>query len=202
MTKKDGYSQVSAGVLRKLNKGDKEAFDEVYSACHRRIYGNLLKLVKSEETAREILQKVFIRLWEKREIIDPEQPVHAWLHRVAANMAIDFFRKAARDRKLKTHLIITAEKKYSHVEEDLNQKQMQSILNEAVDKLSPRRKEIFKLIKMDGKSYKQVSQMLGISVSTINDHIVKANHNIREQMGRMGINSIFLLLAAYQLLTV
>lgn len=191
--KKNRYPDVSEAVLRKLKQGDRDAFDKVYHACKERIYGNLIKLLKSEEMAREMLQKVFIRLWDKHALIDPAQPIHAWMHRIATNMVIDYFRKAARDRKLEAQLVATAEKGYSHVEEDLQHKQLQAVLNDAIEKLSPRRKEVFKLIKQEGKSYQQVSKMLGISESTINDHIVKANHSIQKQINRMGLAGVLLL---------
>lgn len=192
--RKDRYPEVSKEVLNRLKKGDKKAFDQVYHACKDRIYGNLLKLVKSEDIAREMLQKVFVRLWDKRGQIDPSRPIHAWLHRVAANMVIDYFRKVARDQKLETHLTATAEKGYSHVAEDLYYKQLQAVFDEAIEKLSPRRKQVFKLIKLEKRSYQQVSKMLGISESTINDHIVKANQSIQEQVKRMDIAGILLLL--------
>lgn len=191
--RKDQNLEISVPVLRRLNKGDKEAFDEVYHACKESIYGKLLKLVKSEDIAREMLQKVFVRLWNKREGIDPNQPVIAWLHRVAANMVVDYFRKAARDRKLEAHLTTVAEKGYSHVEEDLYYKELQSVMNKAIENLSPRRRQVFELIKIEKRSYQQVSKMLGISESTINDHIVKANQSIRERVSRMdGIKVIIL----------
>jgi RNA polymerase sigma-70 factor (ECF subfamily) len=55
-----------------------------------------------------------------------------------------------------------------------------ALLNKAIENLPPQRKEVFYLCKMEGKSYLEVSRRLGISASTINDHIVKANRAVRE----------------------
>ena len=92
----------------------------------------------------------------------------------------DFFRKATRDKKIRAQLFAAATEEYEHIETMIHRKENALLLQKAIDSLSPQRQQIFRSIKLDNKSYEEVSRLLGISVSTISDHIVKANKAIRE----------------------
>jgi RNA polymerase sigma-70 factor (ECF subfamily) len=72
--------------------------------------------------------------------------------------------------------------RYNHIEETLVSKESAGMLHQAINSLPVKRRRIFMLCKLDGKSYDEVSRQLGISTSTISDHIVKANLFIRSYM--------------------
>ncbi|MCX2680981.1 RNA polymerase sigma-70 factor [Galbibacter sp. EGI 63066] len=182
MENKRTYKDVPASVLWQLKKGDPRAFDTLYHTYKGRLYGNLLKMVKSGEIAKELLQEVFVRVWQKRHKIDPEKPVRAYLFRIAGNMAIDFFRKVARDRKLQAELTAAASAHYTHIEEELYHKDTVEYLDLAIENLPSKRRRIFQLVKLEGKTYEEVGKMLDISTSTVNDHIVKATRTVREYL--------------------
>lgn len=165
-----------------LKAGDEKAFTFFYDSYKGRLYGNLLRLVKSEEIAQELMQDTFVKLWQKRSELDSDKSVGAFLFRVAENKAIDFFRKAARDRKLEAMLVAIATEHYSHIEERIYHKETMASLELAIEKLPPQRQRIFRLIKLEGKTYDEVGQMLGLTRSTINDHIVKATRSVKEQL--------------------
>ncbi len=69
---------------------------------------------------------------------------------------------------------------YSHIEENLLFRENARLLQNAISTLSPQRRQIFELCKIQGKSYQEVGALLNISTSTINDHIVKATRSIRQ----------------------
>jgi RNA polymerase sigma-70 factor (ECF subfamily) len=167
-------------MLSLLKTGDSKAFEQLYDLYSERIYLNLLKLVKSESIAEELLQDIFVKLWEKRAIIDVKTTFRAYLFRVMENRVHDFFRKTKLDKRLHNHIISIASEKYTHIEEAVFNREASGILWQALDTLPPRRKEIFRLCKIEGKSYEEVSRELHISPSTISDHIVKATKAIRE----------------------
>ena len=77
-------------------------------------------------------------------------------------------------------MFAAATEEYEHIETMIHKKENDLLLQKAIDSLSPQRQQVFRLIKLDNKSYEEVSRQLGISVSTISDHIVKANKAIRE----------------------
>ncbi len=167
-------------LLLLLLNGNEQAFEKIYRLYSSRLYGNLLKLVKSETEAQEILQDVFLKIWENRQNIDIEKSFRSYLFKIAENKVVDFFRKVARDKKREAELISLATNEYVPVEELLQSDEKTALLQKAIDSLPPQRQQVFRLCKLEGKSYKEVSEQLGISVSTISDHIVKATKSIRD----------------------
>lgn len=169
-------------LLARLSQGDRRAFDLLYKLHSVRIYKNILRLVKQEELAEEILQDVFMKLWEKRETLTINISFKSYLFRIAQNLVMDNFRRLAFDRKLFDHLISVSTELHSSTDELIDLKGTQSLIDEAVESLSPQRKKVYLLCKIEGKSYDEVSGMLGISTSTISDHIVKATKAVREHL--------------------
>jgi len=167
-------------LLSLLKQGNEQAFEKIYNSYSSRLFGNVFKMVKSETTTQEILQDVFIKIWSNRASIDLDKSFRSYLFRIAENQVYDFFRKASRDKKIQAQLFAAATEEYEHIETIIHRKENALLLQKAIESLSPQRQQIFRLIKLDNKSYEEVSRQLGISVSTISDHIVKANKTIRE----------------------
>jgi RNA polymerase sigma-70 factor (ECF subfamily) len=176
-----------------LNEGNEAAFEELYHLYNNRLLGYLIKLVKTETFASEILQETFIKIWNNRQNINPEQSFRSYLFRISGNLVYDFFRKAARDKKLEAALINNACDKYRHVEEKFCKKEIDQLLQNAIDMLPPKRRQVFQLVKMEERSYEEVSKLLHVSTSTINDHVVKATKYIRENLERYHVTVISLL---------
>ena len=166
-------------LLLQLSNGNPVAFEKIYYLYSLKLLNALLKLVKSEEVAQEILQDVFLKVWENRKIIDPEKSFRSYLFTIAENKAYDFFRKATRDKKLYETLMVAATEHYDHIETDFFSREDTRILEMAISALPPQRQLVFRLSKLEELSYDEISKRLGISVSTISDHIVKANKSIR-----------------------
>lgn len=169
-------------LVIQLKAGDEIAFKTLYDRYSERLYGYLLKLLKIDSTAGEILQDTFVKVWTHRAQIDPQQSFRSYLFRIAENAACDFFRKAARDKRLCEKLISIASSQYKHVEEQAMVKEEVKHLYAAINALPPQRRQVFQLVKMEGKSYAEVSRELNISASTISDHIVKATHYLRQRL--------------------
>ncbi|RLJ75139.1 RNA polymerase sigma factor [Pedobacter alluvionis] len=166
-------------LLLRLQKGDQYAFEQLYRMYSKRIFINTVKLVKDEDEAQEILQDVFIRIWNKRENIDTEKPFSSYLFSIAQNLIRDFFRKAALDRKMQAAVIAQSTELYEHIESSIYFKESSALLQNAIDALPLQRKKIYTLCKVEGKSYKEVAEILGISASTVDNQLVKATQSVR-----------------------
>ena len=97
----DDYSNLSA----KIRKGDLKAFETLYQQLHGRVYQYCLGLTKSQEVAEEILQEVFIKVWTKREQLDPERSIQALIYKMTRDLSFNFLKKAARDEALQAEII-------------------------------------------------------------------------------------------------
>jgi RNA polymerase sigma-70 factor (family 1) len=179
-----------------LKDGDESAFVELYNRYKLRIAGNLVKLLKSEELAEELLQDLFLKIWDTRAQLHPDKSFRSYLFRVSENMVMDVFRKAARDKKLQAKLMSLQTEYYSHIEEDIIALQENRLLESAIALLPPQRRQVFTLCKLEGKSYKEVSEILDISPSTINDHLYKANRFLKQQLNPASGLALFALTMA------
>jgi RNA polymerase sigma-70 factor (family 1) len=176
--------QEEKDLLFELIRGNELAFKKIYQLYSSILFGRLMKLLKSESQAQEILQDVFVKLWQHRKAIDPEKSFRSFLFKIAENKVYDFFRKAARDKNMESQLIAFSTSTYNIIEEFKSGDENLATLQKALDSLPPQRQQVFRLCKLEGKSYKEVSELLGISVSTISDHIVKGTKSIREYFGK------------------
>ena len=165
-------------LLLQLSLGDKVSFDTIYRKYSRGLLNKLIKILKSPIVAEDILHDVFITVWDNREKIDSNSCFQSYLSCIAINKCYDHFRKIARTNKLYSKLI-TEKERYSIQDQFLINKEESTILFHTIELLPPKRRLIFRLCKLDGKSYEEVSKQLNISLSTISDHIVKANTFIR-----------------------
>ena len=157
-------------VLR-LQNNEVSAFDILYWKYHAAIYANVLKLIKEEPITEDIVQEVFIALWEKRSSLDANQPVAGWLFVVSYNRAINQLKKILQQQKAQKNLIAPAD----FTEDDFRfSEEQSSLVKKAVDQLSPQKRKVFELCKMQGKTYEQTAAELNISKHTVKEYLSDA----------------------------
>lgn len=159
-------------LLLLIQKDDRVAFYHIYERYCKRLYSFVLKYIKQKEDAEEIVQEVFVKIWESRNKIDAYSSFESFLFTVAYNATISLLRKRASESKYIEHI-----KSLQHINNspdlideihfnELNNK-VQSLLNE----LTPRQREIFQLSREQGLSHDEIAVKLNISVNTVKKHI-------------------------------
>lgn len=172
----------SKDLLLKLRQGSEPAFNEIYMMYAKTLYQRIFSIVKDSSVTEELLQDLFLKIWQKRDVINPELSFKSFLYTIANNLVYDYMRKVACDKRLVASLMINSVDYYLHTEEAYNVKETNFILTEAINKLSPQQKQVFTLCKIEGKSYKEASQILGITTDTVNSHVVKSSRYIRSYL--------------------
>jgi RNA polymerase sigma-70 factor (family 1) len=167
-------------LLIELQAGSDSAFAKIYDHFSKPLYRNILHMVVDEDAAKELLQDLFLKFWIKRMDLDVTKPLKPYLYRMAANLTYNHFRKVAQDKRLISQLILTTVEHISNIEDAIVDRETTALLHHAISSLPPQRKRVFTLCKLEGKSYSEVTVMLGISEATINEHIVKANKTIKQ----------------------
>lgn len=173
-------------ILQELRSGSKTAFDRLYQAYSKTLLWKLRRMVKDEQEADEILQDLFVKVWEKREHIDIKQSFEAYLFRVAERMAIDYFRKLARESKLYEQLKLGSTEVVENTVELLAAKETQQLLDQAIAQLPEQRRRAFILCKIEGKSHQEAAELMNISPNTVHNHLVKAVSFVKEHMEKSG----------------
>ncbi|WP_164714123.1 RNA polymerase sigma factor [Chitinophaga rhizosphaerae] len=179
MTGEDTTGIQDSELLLQVAKGDEKAFTTLYWQYSGTLYRNFLRMVKDETIAEELVQDLFSRIWQKRESLQVEKSFKAYLFRAGYHLMIDFYRKLKRDQDLYGHFRQVASENYNHIEEIFNLKDSQALLARALDALSPQQQKAFRLCRMEGKTYREAAEEMGISPHTVKEYFTKANHAVR-----------------------
>lgn len=173
------YTYSDTEMVERLQNDDRKAFDNLYLQYSQKIYLNALKLTKDRSVAEDIVQEVFIILWEKRLSIDPSKPVLNWIFIVSYHKSLDYLRAT-----MKTPLVLDEARYYPPLEphlEDLYMKESQlALIENAIQRLPPQRRKVFELCKIQGESYARTAQILKISKHTVKEYLSAAMKNIKE----------------------
>lgn len=166
-------------LIRKLIKRDKIAFSHLFSFYKSQVLYYCIHFVKDKEIAEDITQDIFLTVWEKKEDIQVEQSFSAFLYTIARNRIYDMFRSLSARSVLYEKLMEQAIDYVDDVEKSLEEKNIQELIAQALEQLSPRQREIFELSRSKGLSHKEIAERLGLSVYTVQDHIKNALEKIR-----------------------
>jgi RNA polymerase sigma-70 factor (family 1) len=170
MDKDDLFSSAySPGLLQLIAAGDQAAFRQVYGYFYKRLYQFALAIVKTREAAEEIVEDVFVRIWQQRSTLPSIKNLRVYLYTATKNTALNYISKKARESITEPFDHIHIELKGSDItpEEILITAEMYQKIQKAVEALPPRCKMIFKLVREDGLRYKEIAEILNISVNTI-----------------------------------
>ena len=181
-------------LVMRLRDGDYLAFDTLYGKYALHVARKIKKLVKLPEVTEELHQEIFLRVWEQRRSLRPENPFLPFLLHIARNISIDYFRKAARSKQFKIRILESFAELHSDVEERIVFNETQAAINKAIEKLPPQRLKIFTLCKLEGKSYEEAAATSGISLSTVKDHMHRAMRFLRDEMAQKDFTLPVLLL--------
>ena len=168
-------------LIGDLNKGSKGAFEKIFYRYHKRIYNFCLKMLPGPDDAEEITQDVFVALWEQKARIDKSKPLPPYLFTIAKYMVYSELRKIVY-RQVAFEEIARNETSYRETTKDeVLFNELTTILRKLIDLLPPKQKEIFRMSRDSGLSYKEISAKLGISENTVDTQIRRSLDFLRKE---------------------
>ena len=178
---KDYSAYTDVQLLLMLAGSDQQVFTELYNRYHTGIYSYLLAFVKIPSISEDLTQEVFLKVWETRKRLQIHTSFAAYIYRISRNTAIDFMKKIAVDRELRSEIILHKESFFPDSNSSqLLAKEYSYLYKQAIDSLSQQRRTVFLLCREEGKTYKEVARLLGISRHTVKEHMTKSLHNLRD----------------------
>jgi RNA polymerase sigma-19 factor, ECF subfamily len=175
-------SQKTNDLASRLRNNDINAFNTLYWQYHAAVYANALKLIKDPVIAEDIVQEVFVTLWGKRHLIDPQQDIAGWLFVVSHHKTVDQLKQKIRRALVQKKICIAGENQSIMVNADLKEEQL-STIEQAVDKLSPQKRKVFELCKVQGRTYEKAAEELHISKYTVKEYLSEALISIKKYVG-------------------
>ena len=172
-------------LVKKLKEGDSFAFEVLFYKYRNKIKGFALKIVPAQIDPEEIVQEVFVRVWLKKDAIDQEKDFQSYLFSIAKHLVLDHL-KSAVNRKV----YFVGE----HFQQDLAEEEgMEDSLSEEtevklqklINEIPERRREIFRLSRFEGLTYKQIADRLNISENTVDSQIRNALAFLRKEFRKI-----------------
>lgn len=167
-------------LLHLLKAGNADAYFQLYNKYHRVLYAYVLGFIKIPELAEDVLQEVFLKIWEIRERIDPTLSFKAYLYRISRNKVFKLLKKITADDELRIQVAYHISEAIEDADLKIQWQQYEQILRAAINLLPPQRQKIFKLCRQEGKKYEEVAEELNISRNTVKEHMVLAVKSIKE----------------------
>lgn len=166
--------------LEKLKQGDQASFKWVYDQYHEKVYGYCLKLVNSYPIAEEITGDVFVRLWEKRHILDTSFSISGLLFKITKDFVWNYLKRESRkNRKQSVGHLDRQTSSFTSVESDLILHDYLTIAECAIRQLPEKRQMVFNLRYKAGMDNREIARQLDISESTVRVHIMKATQFLK-----------------------
>ena len=183
--RQDTTYTIDHALFDRLVLSDEAAFEKLVHTLYKKLFPFTVSLIKSESEANDVLQEVFLKIWLHRTSFSTIENPMGWIYTVVANTASNFLRT-----KLRHELRIKAYQNRSvtsaDMEEQLDANFTQSLIDEAVNKLPAKRKQVFLLSRKEGLSRKEIATRLNVSENTVRNQLVESLQFVREYLTRKG----------------
>ena len=174
----DQYSE-DTELVKRLQKGDVEAFDLLYEKYSVRLYSFGLKYLRSASETEELVQSVFLKIWENRKHLKKELSYKSYLFTIAYNDICKLFRKRKYTQIFIDEAIHENNQSSSETVERIDYQSTLSRVVQIIDKLPQRQKDIIRKSRLEGKPSKEIAEEMKLSPGTVDNYISEAVKFIR-----------------------
>lgn len=182
-------------LIERAKQQDESAFDQIVNLYADKLYNYIVRMLGNPHDAEDVLQEVFLRAYQGLPTFDGRASLSTWLFRIAHNLCIDHYRK--QERRVKTVSIYqdnsdeadegTEEWEFPDTQtpdpmQAVLDKELQELVERALENLSPKLKSVLLLYDVEGLSYEEISQSLGIPMGTVKSRLHMARSEIQKKV--------------------
>lgn len=186
--------QSLAYLLASLKKGNRAAFEAIFDLYENRLYYFVFSITKSEYATEEILQEVFIKIWTKKETIDPKRSFESFIFTIAKNLTYNYLRNIANQQSLKEEYWKNISSLNEETKDSILLAEYEDIVQDILQQIPTQKRSIYILSKQQGKSNKEIADLLGITQKTVKNHLWKTLQIIRAQLEPHITDSVYAIL--------
>ena len=176
-------------LLLLAKKGDGRAFEQIVLQTERAVYNLALSIVKKKEDAEDVTQETYLRLWRAASELKLESSLKLSILRTARNLALDLIRKNSKRDEIDT-VILDAEGEFeidiaddspdSRPDESYLRKIEKEVVRRSIEELPAAAREIIVLRDIEGLSYTEIAEMLGLTEGTLKSKLFRARERLRK----------------------
>nr|WP_282097929.1 RNA polymerase sigma-70 factor [Sinomicrobium weinanense] len=169
-------------MLKGFSEGDRSAFRAIFELMEPRLYGFVFSYTKSGYIAEEIVQEVFIKVWERREEIRLSGSFSAFLYTMARNRTLNYLRNASQRAAIRDELWKNVSLLQEDVETEVIFSEYREIVDDIINHLPGKKRSIYIMSRQEGKTNAEIADILGISPKTVKNHLWKTFETIKIQL--------------------
>lgn len=167
----------------RIKNGDAQAYELLFRKYYIRLCNFSNKFLHNQEESSEIAEEVFLKIWENRSEIDPDDSILSFMFKIAQNSSLNRLRRKKIESKYIEVLKITyIEHSDFNAYDSYVMNELESNFRLALDKIPPQSKRVFELSRFEGLKYLQIAEEMNISVRTVEVHMTKALKILREEL--------------------
>lgn len=174
-------SERLALLCDRIRSSDRQAYAEVFHALRPALLRYVDALVRDPAGAHDIVQDVFVALWEQRHTLDPTLPLPALLYRMARYRSMNHLRA----RRVRERHAATVESAYAPEPADPDVANLSTRLAAWIDALPDRQREALQLTRYSGLTHREAADVMEISPRTVNNHLVRALATLQERLAAL-----------------
>lgn len=158
-------------ILLKISEGDQRAFTMLFDFYYRHIGHYVFVITESEEETEEIIQDVFIKVWEKRETLQRIDNMKAYLFVLSKNRTLNYLRDKAKARMIEKKWCDENPESSYLIDSYSDQEEYHQIIQEAVSDLPPQQQRVYQLSRQENLKYDEIATQMGLSKTTVKKHM-------------------------------
>lgn len=170
--------------VQALKNGDVTAFDQLFRKYSERLFLFSKKYLKSDEEAHEVVQEVFLYIWEKRAELKPENSFNAYVFTIAYNRIKKHFNRKVLENKFKDEQLYLFLDASGDLDREIDYKFLLEKVETIINELPERRRKIFRKRKYEGLPIKQIAADLNISPNTVENQLAAAQKQIQAELAK------------------
>jgi RNA polymerase sigma-70 factor (family 1) len=168
--------------FERLADDDVSAFTEIYNRYYDRIFQLAFAYAKLTELAEDVAQQVFLKLWERRKELRKTENPEGWLFRAAKYQVWTILQREAGRKEYQDKIVQMLYENGLSPDQQIFQKEQVAIINEAINTLTPKQQEVYRLGRESGMTYQQIADKLNIGKETVKEHMFKALKALRNKL--------------------
>jgi len=168
-------------LMELLQDGDEKIFGQVYKTHFKNLYAYAFSILKNEVAAEEMVQNVFLKIWEKREQLPADIPLRAYVYRSVHNESLNYLKHQKIKSRYKLHVVSTA-KTHEHIISKHSHSELEKKLRIALNELPEQCRTIFQMSRFEELKYREIAVRLNISVKTVENQMGKALKFLRTKL--------------------
>lgn len=169
-------------IVDALRQGDEQVFETIFRTYYERLCNYANTILNDMDEAEEMVQSAFLNVWEKHDTLEIHTSVKSYLYRAVHNSCLNRVKHYKVRKTYGDSVKNQTELLHDDASQDLVGRELDSIVANAIDSLPDQCKLVFKLSRFENLTYAEIAEQLGISVKTVENHMVKALKVLREKL--------------------